>query len=200
MAGVAELIEDASFRDEDWYGEHLTDRDYARCVFSQVDLTESTSQGCVFTECTFDNVSLNSSRHTDSAFLRCTFTNCNLFEAEFLGCKMVGSSFRRSTMRPMRIIGGDWSFAGLAGLDLRGITVRDVRMREVDLTSAKCDNAVFAGIDLSGAQLHSASFTKSDLRGSDLSALHPTTTAVAGAIITPAQAVVIAGVLGLEIR
>jgi fluoroquinolone resistance protein len=197
---VAELIEDESYRDEDWYGEHLTERAYARCTFSQVDLTESITQGCVFTECTFDNVSLNSSRHTDSAFLRCTFTNCNLFEAEFIGCKMVGSSFHATALRPLRVTGGDWSFAGLAGADLRGITVRDVRMREVDLTAAKCDNAVLAGVDLSGAQLHSASFMKSDLRGSDLTALDPTFVAVAGAIIEPAQAVVIAQVLGFEIR
>ena len=138
--------------------------------------------------------------HTDSAFLRCTFTNCNLFEAEFIGCKMVGSSFHATALRPLRVTGGDWSFAGLAGADLRGITVRDVRMREVDLTAAKCDNAVLAGVDLSGAQLHSASFMKSDLRGSDLTALDPTFVAVAGAIIEPAQAVVIAQVLGFEIR
>jgi len=87
---VADEVEDESFLSDDWYGEDLADRAYTRCFFTNVDLTEATSRGAVFTECSFGGVRFNTSQHTDSAFLRCTFDRCNLFEAEFTGCKLVG--------------------------------------------------------------------------------------------------------------
>jgi len=197
---VAELIEDESFSDENWYGEELTDRSYARCKFSHVDLTEASSRGAVFEECNFGNVLFNASRHTDSAFLRCTFKRCNLFEAEFTGCKMTGSTFNQSELRPLRVLGGDWSFVGLPGADLRGVIIQGVRMREADLTRANCQDAVIADVDLSGAQLVGVKFSRCDLRGSDLSSLDPLEAELTGAIIGPEQAVVIAQALGLEIR
>ena len=110
MTGV-EPIADESFSGIDWYGEDLADRAYTRCQFFDVDLTEAQSRGAVFTECTFGNVQFNASRHTDSAFIRCTFKRCNLFEAEFTGCKLVGSGFLESTLRPLVVSAGDWSFA-----------------------------------------------------------------------------------------
>jgi fluoroquinolone resistance protein len=197
---VTESIEDETFNGDDWYAEDLADRRYLRCVFSHVDLTEATSRGAVFEECSFHNVRLNASRHLDSAFLRCEFKRCNLFEAEFTGCKLVGSSFHQSQLRPLRIIGGDWSFVALPGADLRGIAVTGARMREADLTGANCADAVITDTDLSGAQLHGASFVKADLRGSDLSALDPTVTGVRDAIINAEQAIVIAQAIGLQIR
>jgi uncharacterized protein YjbI with pentapeptide repeats len=194
------VVEDESFSDVDWYGEDLADREFTRCRFFHVDLTEATSRGAVFTECTFGNVLFNASRHTDSAFLRCTFQRCNLFEVEFAGCKLVGSSFQESTLRPMAVTGGDWSFATLAGADLRGTRFREVRMREVDLAGADCREAVLTDLDLSGAQWRAAKLGGCDLRGSDLSALAPGTVELGGAVIDMAQAVVVAQALGLEVR
>src|SRR5262245_19051725 len=133
---------DESVNDEDWYGEELTDRTYTRCTFANVDLTEASSRGAVFEECVFRNVRLNASRHVGSAFLRCTFNRCTLFEAEFTDCKMVGSAFHESALRPLRVTGGDWSFVAMPGADLRGVSVRRVRMREADLSATNWEDAV----------------------------------------------------------
>jgi fluoroquinolone resistance protein len=201
VAGMPpEPIEDATLRDLDWYGEDLADRRYTRCQFHGVDLTEAASHGAVFTECTFGNVLFNASRHTDSAFIRCTFRRCNLFEAEFTGCKLIGSGFHDSTLRPITVTGGDWSFVALTGADLRGARIREVRMREVDLGGANLQDSLLAGVDLSGAVLRGALLGRCDLRGSDLHAVEPGTLELAGAIIDVAQAVVIASALGLEVR
>jgi uncharacterized protein YjbI with pentapeptide repeats len=197
---VVEPVEEETFRDEDWYGEDLADRTYTRCQFFHVDLTEAQSRGAVFTECTFGNVLFNASRHADSAFLRCTFKRCNLFEAQFTGCKLIGSGFHESILRPLTVTGGDWSYAGLAGADLRGAQLRGVRMREVDLAGADCREGVLADLDLSGAQLRAAKLGGCDLRGSDLSAVVPGTVELAGAVIDVMQAVVVAQTLGLEVR
>jgi hypothetical protein len=65
---------------------------------------------------------------------------------------------------------------------------------------ARFDDARLLRCDLSGAWLHSASFTGCALRGSDLSAFDPETTEPKGAVIDPAQALVIAAALGLVVR
>lgn len=197
---VAAKIEGRSFRDVDWYGEKLADREYRDCGFHHVDLTEATSVGAVFDQCVFDNVRFNTSRHTDSAFLRCTFARSSLFDAEFEGCKFTGSTFEESELRPLRVVGGDWSFVTLRCADLRGVTFQGVRMREADLTSADCTKATLTDLDLSGATLNKITLTGCDLRGSDVTELDPRTAAVDGAVITADQAAVIARRLGLEIR
>ena len=81
------------------------------------------------------------------------FRRCNFFEAEFTGCKLVGSTFIECDLRPLTVDGGDWSFVALPGADLRGVRLTGVRMREVDLTRANLTGATVAGVDLSGAQL-----------------------------------------------
>ena len=197
---VAEKFEDEAFTGEDWYGEEMADRSYTRCTFTDVDLTESSTRGTVFEECTFSNVRFNASRHSDSAFLRCTFARSNLFETEFTGCKLTGSTFTHCDLRPLTVEGGDWSFVGLAEADLRGTVFRRTRMREVDLTKAKLEKATLTDVDLSAAHLIGADLTGCDLRGSDLTALNPNEVRLAGAIIHADQAVVIAQALGFEVR
>ena len=96
--------------------------------------------------------------------------------------------------------GGDWSFVGLPGADLRNAEFHQVRMREADLTAANCADAVFDDVDLSGALLHRVRFPRADLRGSDLSALDPVNAELAGAIVSPAQATVLVTSLGLKVR
>ncbi|WP_432957160.1 pentapeptide repeat-containing protein [Micromonospora haikouensis] len=196
---MPEPTEDATFRYDDWYAEDLADRHFVRCEFFHVDLTEAVSRGAVFTECVFGNVAFNASRHVDSAFARCVFKRCNLFEAEFTGCKLVGSSFEQCDLRPLRVDGGDWSFVALPGADLRGVRLTDVRMREADLAGADLTGATVTGVDLSGAQLHGSRLLRADLRGSDLSALDPTTVQRAGALIDAEQAVLLARALGFQV-
>jgi fluoroquinolone resistance protein len=191
---------DKAFRNEDWYAEELVGGHYTRCTFQDVDMTESSSRGAVFEDCVFGNVRFNVSKHVDSAFTACTFTRCNLFDAEFTGCKLLGSVFRQCSVRPVRVLGGDWSFVGLSEADLRGSTFQGVRMREVDLAKANCAAAVFTDVDLSGAQLHGVDFTGCDLRGSDITALDPMDAQCAGTIIGPDQAAVVARALGFQVR
>lgn len=126
--------------------------------------------------------------------------NCNFFDAAFSDCKMVGSMFDRCSFDLTKVQRGNWSHVGLPGADLRSATFADVRMREADLTGARCDDGSLRDSDLAGAWLHSANLTGCDLRGSDLSALDPTQTTIAGAIVTYEQALVIALALGLDVR
>ncbi len=191
---------ESAIRSQDWYGVDLSGQEHYRVAFIEVDMTEAVNRGAVFTECTFLGVRLNASSHEDAAFVNCTFTRSHLFDASFTNCKMVGTMFDATGFDLVKVTGGDWSFVGLPGADLRKAKVDSLRMREVDLVGARLEGAVMRGVDLSGAWLAKADLTRCDLRGSDLSSLDPLATQLKGAIIDSQQAIVLAANLGLDVR
>src|SRR5262245_56568584 len=192
---------DESITGEDWYGEDIGARAWERTALRDVDLTETTStSGLTFTDCVFREVRFNVAVHAEGAFANCYFANCSFFDASFTDCKFLGSTFERCTFDRLTVQGGDWSFATLAGADLRKASFADVRMREADLTGARCDGAKLRNVDLSGASLGRASFERCDLRGSDLTSIDPLSMPLRGAIITWDQAGVLAATLGLDVR
>jgi fluoroquinolone resistance protein len=185
---------------EDWYGRDISGETHENVLFVDLDLTEVENDGATFTECTFRRARFNVSRHKDAAFVNCTFANCNFYEASFTDCKLVGSVFDRCTFEIMTVTGGNWSFVGLAGADLRTAVLRGVKLREADLTGVRFEGGSLRDANLSGAALHRADFTRCDLRGSDLSALDPESAQLRGAIITIDQTIQIAEALGLDVR
>ncbi|MEV5707348.1 pentapeptide repeat-containing protein [Actinoallomurus sp. NPDC052274] len=185
---------------EDWDGRDLSGQEHTRVEFVDVDLTETSGRSAVFTECLFRGVRFNASSYTDSAFVNCAFVRCSFFDTTFTGCKLVGGLFDGCTYGLLKAEGGDWSFTGLPGADLRGSSFRRVRMREADLTGARLQKASLREVDFSGASLHKADLSECDLRGSDLSSLDPHTTVLTRAVIDPYQAVVLAQALGLEVQ
>jgi fluoroquinolone resistance protein len=187
--------------DADWYARDLTGEATERTTFLRADLSEAVSDtGTVFADCLFRDTRFNSAVFTAAAFLNCTFTGCNFFAARFIDCKFVGSMFERCDFGQFTVLGGDWSFVGLPGADLRKVTMRSVRMREADLTGARCDGATLRDLDLAGARAGKTRFAAADLRGSDLTALDPWSVDLAQAIIDWQQAVTIAANLGLDVR
>lgn len=191
--------QDLVIRDEDWYGRDLSGQRFTRHTFYDTDWTEVVDDGGIFDECTFSGVRFNASRHTNAAFTNCTFKRCSFFDTRFEQCKAVGSLFQQCTFSLISVTGGDWSYVGLPGADLRKAVFDGVRMREADLTAARLEGASVIGVDLSGALLHGSKLIGADLRGSDLSALDPLTVELAGAKIDLEQAAVIATALGFDV-
>jgi fluoroquinolone resistance protein len=198
--GAAPPETETEIANTDWYGDDLSACSHTRVAFRDVDLTESSGRGSLFSECTFRDCRLNASRYRDAAFLNCTFTGCVFFDASFVDCKLVGSMFDRCRFGPFTCEGGDWSFVGLPGADLGSASFTGVRMREVDLTGAHCAGAKLRGVDLSGASLHGADLERADVRGSDISSLDPAAVKLHGMIVDPDQTMVIATALGLDVR
>jgi uncharacterized protein YjbI with pentapeptide repeats len=162
-------------REEDWSGQRLVEARFEGVAFVDADLSEVVTENAVFEECT-------------------------CFDGELTGCKLVGSTFERCSFDVMRVEGGDWSFVSLAGADLSSARFTDVRLREADLRGASAVQGTLRGLDLSGADLAEADLRECDLRGSDLSAVDPRQALLAGAVITPDQALVLALGLGLDVR
>lgn len=184
---------------EDWYGRRIEGETFERVLFADVDLTEAVTNGATFTECTFRGVRFNVSEHTATAFVNCTFTRCNFFEASFKGCKTVGSMFDGCSFDLLSVDGGDWSFTGFPGAALQGARFLGVRMRETDLTHARCAKAEFRACDLSASWFHGADFTDANLVGSNLSGLDPLRATLTRATVDEEQAAQIVESLGLQV-
>jgi fluoroquinolone resistance protein len=200
IGGRPAPVTDSIVRGADWYGKDLSGVVHERVLFQDLDLTEATGQGARFVDCTFGNSTFACVVLDDPSFENCTFARCSFFDAEFRGSKFLGAMFDECKFDQLRVVGGDWSFTGLPAADLRYAKFVEVRMREADLTGARCRGSVLTNCDLSGAMWSKADLTSCDLRGSDLSSLEPEMVQLAGAIITWNQAVVIAGSLGLDVR
>jgi fluoroquinolone resistance protein len=184
----------------DWYGQDISGQTHENVLFVDLDLTEVENDGATFNECTFRRARFNVSAHTGAAFVNCTFANCNFYDARFTECKLVGSMFDRCTFEIMKVVGGNWSFVGLPGADLRTASFQGVKLREADLTGVRCQGSSLRDLDLSGAWLHGADLSRCDLRGSDLSAVEPQNVQLRGAMITIDQTITIAQSLGLDVR
>jgi len=191
---------ESEVRDEDWYAREVRGEKHERVAFVDVDMTEVLTESSVFDGCTFRGVRFNASRHVESAFLNCTFRSCTFFDTSFVRCKMVGSTFDRCTFSSLEATGGDWSFVGLAGADLRKVRFDGTRLREADLTDARAEGTLLRDVDLTSAWLHGADLSRADLRGAELATIDPSTVTLTGALIGPEQAVAIAEALGLEVR
>jgi fluoroquinolone resistance protein len=191
---------ETTVRDADWALDDLSGQVHERTAFSGVDLTEATSTGAVFADCVFTRCRFNAGVHVRTAMTNCVFVGCSFFEVRLEECKLVGSVFEDCTFGLVSVVGGDWSFVSLAGADLRKARITGVRMREADLAGVRAARATITGTDLGGASLQRADLSGADLRGSDLTSLDPLTATVKGAVIDSAQAVQIAGALGLDVR
>jgi uncharacterized protein YjbI with pentapeptide repeats len=190
----------ATIAGADWYGRMLQREQQQSTLFVDLDLTEVENVGSVFNECTFRRARFNASVHHSAAFVNCTFISCNFFDCRFTECKFVGSMFDGCQFDHMQCVDGDWSFVGLPGADLRKASFLRTRLREADLTGARCQGSSIRDVDLSGAWLHSADFSGCDLRGSDLSAMEPENVRLKGAVITIDQTLAIAEALGLHVQ
>jgi uncharacterized protein YjbI with pentapeptide repeats len=184
----------------DWDDADPSGRTYTRVLFLDCDMTEMANVGGVFEQCTFRGVRFNASTHTDAAFVNCTFVRCSFFDTTLTRCKLMGSFFDDCTYNLLKAEGGDWSFTGLPGADLRGVELVGTKLREADLTGLRAAKATLRNVDLSGAMLQRADLTGADLRGSDLSSLDPLTVQLRGAIIDLPQAMAVAQSLGLDVR
>jgi uncharacterized protein YjbI with pentapeptide repeats len=184
----------------DWFEADLSGVTHERVLFQDLDMTDSTGTGARFVDCTFRGAELDRCELEAASFENCTFVRCSLVAARFVACKFVGSTFDTAAAERMTVEGGDWSFVGLPGADLRRARITDARMRETDLTGARLGHAVLTNCDLAGAMWSRADLSGCDLRGSDIGDLDPGNVQLHRAIIDWPQAVLIARSLGLDVR
>lgn len=147
---------------------------FTECRFRRSELAGTVTESSIFERCDFSGARLNGSVHTGSAFLNCRVRWANMFAAEFRECKMTGSAFDEANLEAVRVVGGDWSYAGFRFQKLSGLDLRRVRLAEADFYECDLTGADLRDADLSHANMDKAQLEKADLRGAVLEAVNLT--------------------------
>jgi uncharacterized protein YjbI with pentapeptide repeats len=199
-ASPEEHVEE-DFGGVDWYARDLVGERFVRCRFVEADLTEITTTDCVFEECDFGGAKLNASVHRRTAFDRSRLRRTNLFDSVFEVCRLAGTVVAEGcTLRPLKVVGGDWSYVTLRGVDLSGTVWESVRLTESDLSMADLTDASLRGCELTGVTLRHAVLRGTDLRETSVAGVDLVGLDLTGAVVDPAFAVALAQAYGADLR
>lgn len=163
---------------------HYESIDFCETDMEKKDLCETVFQSCVFYKDTRQTGgSFQRSKLRNTVFIDCDLTMCrfgfaDLFGAEFIRCRLIGSDFENASFAEQlsgthyfcsgKIEDSNLSNACLAGLLLQNCSLKGNRWFETDIMKADFSGADLSGGEFSGISWTTANFQGCDLRGSSL--------------------------------
>ncbi|MBN9661470.1 MAG: DinB family protein [Acidobacteria bacterium] len=122
-----------------------------------------------------------------------------LERVEIVDCRLMGFSAESLDARDLLIQNSDVRYASLHGAWLRNCELEGSKWQEADLRSADLSGTVIRRCDLDRADLRDAKLLDTDFRTSQLEGMQVDTKDLRGAIVEPAQAMILAQRMGLRI-
>lgn len=148
---------------------------------------------------------LGSAVWKDTRFAGCDFANLRahrmtLVRVEFVDCRFTGLATTALNWQDVLIQNGDLRYAQMQGGRFRNCEFAGCDAREADLPGADLTGNLLRSCQLGRADLRGAKLQNTDFRQSEVEGLLVGMNDLRGAIVDPAQAMVFAQVLGLQIR
>ncbi len=144
-------------------------------------------------------------RSSDARFEKCDFTaaewtEAHLLRVEFIGCRMLGMQWANLDGRDTRFEDCLCDEAFFLSARLPGIRFERCTLKGASLEGADLTGAQFRECDLSQADLRGARLTDADLRGCTINGVKVGAQELRGAVLDPAQATQVAGLLGIVVK
>jgi uncharacterized protein YjbI with pentapeptide repeats len=190
------------------YDSHLEDR-----VFTGLNLADTTSQHIssligtrlLFERCSFAGCEIGSVRWSDVRLVGCDLSNATVrhFEAtrvEFIDCKMIGINAIAARWQDVLLERCDARFAQLSRSRIRRSEIRSTQLREAALNNLDLDATRLVGSVLRQADLAETPLKDVDLRSCEIEEIVLRVEDLRGAIVSAAQAMDLARLLGVVIR
>lgn len=175
-----------------------------------VDWREKTATGLTFEAALFVGAALARSKFRDVAMRdvrldRCDMSNADwtgasLVRSEFLGTKLIGFTSAESRWRDILVRKSPGRLAVWQQTRFDACRFEECDLAEASFEGATLRNVVFRDCDLGGVRFVGATLENVDLRGSRIDGLHLDPASVAGLIIDPTQAPIIAALAGARIE
>jgi uncharacterized protein YjbI with pentapeptide repeats len=179
---------------------HLRDVDLAGREFSSLRLTA----------CLLENVSFSNSTIRSSVFRDVRFKGCNLSNAVLRGNQAARVELIDCRLTGFKAIECNWRDVLMAGCDARYVQLNDgsvrisefdgTQLQDADFRNTNLGETIFVQTALNRADLTGTKLLNADLRGADLGDAILRAEDVKGAIVSPAQAMELARLLGVTIR
>ena len=161
-------------------------------------------EGVVLERIEFSGCELGSMVWKDVRLVGCDLANVLAHRVawvrvELIDCRLTGFTAREIDWQDVLVRGGDLRFAQLAGGKFRNSEFDAANLEEADFQDADLAGCKLHACSLVRTDLHRSRLEKTDLRGSAVEEMLLDAGDLRGAIVDPAQAMVFARLLGLEI-
>ena len=161
--------------------------------------------GCLLEKVVLADARLGSAVWKDVRLVGCDLANLRahrmvLTRVELIDCRLTGLSASAIEWNDVLVRDSDLRYAQLTAGAFRASEFQRCDCTEADLQESDLSGCVFGGCNLSRADLNRARLKNTDLRTSDIETLQIGLNDVRGAIVDAPQAMVLARLLGLQIR
>ena len=162
-------------------------------------------ENCVLKRVNFAASSFNGFRLKDVRLLECDLANTNMvgmiaLRVEFQNCRLTGFRANECDFQHMLIAGGDAGYSQFRLGKFKSTVFESCNFADADFHDADLRGTVIQHCNLRNAEMSGAKLEHADLRGSQLEGLQARADDLKGAIVDPAQAMVLAEIMGLKIR
>jgi uncharacterized protein YjbI with pentapeptide repeats len=162
-------------------------------------------EGCVLRHVRFTGSEFGSVVWKDVRLIGCDLANCkahrmSLLRVEMEDCRLSGLSSPAADWRDVLVANSDARFAQLPGGVFQRCEFTSTGLQEADLRGADLSGALLRACRLGRADLREARLQETDLRHSDLEDMLVGLADLNGAIVDAPQAMVLARLMGIQIR
>lgn len=183
---------------------------YSELSFGKLDFRaqcadQAKLENCKAVGTNFSETELRSSRLIDVEFDRCTIMNADwhgvtLRRAHFDICSITALKLVESKLQDVVFKGCKGPLSSFRFAKLETVTFDECILTEADFYSTEFVNVVFVNCDLQQADFSRSKLKGIDLRTSKIEGIKAGPAELTGAIIDPAQAIVLARAMGLDVR
>ncbi len=153
---MLDLIENKSFKQENYTENPLPTSEYDSCSFSHCDFSSSDLSDVIFSDCRFDNCNLS----------MVNLTKTILRDVEFKECKILGVDFEVCNPFGIRMSFEDCvlNHSLFYKTNIKKTTFKGCLLHEVEFSEADLSSAVFENCDLERATFENTILEKVDFR------------------------------------
>ncbi len=181
-------------------------------AFSGLELDEVSAAGTAFENvafrgCVFEGVDFSGCTFTDVQFLSCRFISCTMARSwlnrvDFRSCSAPGMSFGKGRLTGVLMADSQFGYCDFSDASVSRLRAAETNLVEANIHLTKLSHVELDGCDLTRATVYRSSLAGVDLSTCDISGIRVSGDfrELRGAVVSAAQAVQLAGLLGVKVK
>lgn len=157
--------ENKEFKNVDYSGKTLRNREFFKCKFISCIFVKSDLRGNSFEECTFQDCNFSMTEIEGTGFRNASFIGSKILGIDFTRCNNFAFSFRFENCI--------MDYCTFFGTKLDKTPFEKCSLKEVDFTEANLSSSLFTDSDLTGALFSNTNLENANLRGATNFSIDP---------------------------
>ena len=188
-------------------GDLLSGGDFSQETAAELDISGLDLRDCRFRSCRFRDCDFSGAAFYSCTFTDCLMEGCRLSASYWKDCRLSGGKWdgadlRRSRWKDLSLEGALFRYVNFTSGVWERVSVRDCDFTESAMSEMQLKKVVLERDDLTGAELFRTGLAGMDLTSCTLDriVLSETCRELKGAVISAAQAAVVARILGIRVE